>query len=64
METLKALILTLTVLLNLAIKGIFLLNCHITDPSILYTTLRCRQSVVPFRDSSSCPEVLLKLLQN
>ena len=45
METLKALILTIIVL-NLVSKGLFLLYCHITDPSISYRTLWYRQPVV------------------
>ena len=56
METPKALILTIIVL-NLVSRGYFLLNSHITDPSIRYRTLRYRQSVVPFIDSSGCREV-------
>ena len=63
METLAALFLTIIVL-NLVSKSLFLLYCHITDPSISYMTLWYRQSVVPFIDRSSCPDVFLKISQN
>ena len=60
METLKALILTIIVL-NLVSKGFsFYYNVIITGSSATY----CKQFIVPFRDSSSRPEVLLKILQN
>ena len=53
METLKA--------LNLVSKGFsFYYNVIITGSSATY----CKQFIVPFRDSSSRPEVLLKILQN
>ena len=54
METLKALILTNIMLLNLDSKGLILLYYHITDSSISYRTLGYSQPVVPFIDSSRC----------
>ena len=59
MEIPKALILTIIVL-NVVSKTLFLLYCHITYPAISYRSLQYRQSVVPFIDSSGCPEVFLK----
>ena len=54
----KALILTI-IELNLVRKGLsFLLDCHI------YGTLRFKEFLVPFIDSSSRPEEFLKISQN
>ena len=56
METLKALILTIIVL-NLVSKGLsFYYNVIITGSPATY----CKQFIVPFRDSNSRPELLLK----
>ena len=68
MEILKALILTITVL-NLVSKGLsFHYTAIFTGPSILYRTLRYKQFIVPFIDSSNrCiavglrPRALLKI---
>ena len=68
MEILKALILTITVL-NLVNKGLsFHYTVMFTGPSILYRTLRYKQSIVPFIDSSNRyiavglrPRALLKI---
>ena len=63
METLKALVLTI-ILLNLVGKGLFFYFLHITDPIDIVQDSRIWQSVVPFIDSSSFPEVFFKTYQN
>ena len=59
MEAMKALILTI-IELNLASKGL----SFFTGLSYLRDSLRYKQFLVPFIDSSSRPEEFLKISQN